>query len=424
MKEAVRMSKKRRQQRNHAFKVIAIFHLSTTPTPSNVQLIDPKPMRGFVKTQSVLDIEGRALNYLRSGFPIHFRGPTGTGKTTLALHIARKLRRPVVLIHGDAQFTSVDLTGKYQEGYDRKRVVDEFVRGVSKTEERMSKRWSDQRITVAVRHGYTLLYDEFTRSKPEANNILLSILQEGVLDFPIQAEGGESYLRAHPNFRAIFTSNPEEYAGVHKSQDALLDRMVTLDLEHYDRTTEVKIIAVKSRLPLEDAERIIDVARGLRNAGSSGYLPSIRGCIMVAKSVKRSKTAEVKHTSRAFRNICSDVFIAEMERNANRAQRAAHLKLLDALIDRHCGPVSSGGDRIFTVTAPKTTTQREVDSVGVHVDRRSFIDTPSIRKTGGERIAREHQGLKSKPARATPSTPSSRITPDSIRAAVLEALRN
>ena len=29
----------------------------------------------------------------------------------------------------------------------------------------------------------------------------------------------------------IFTSNPEEYAGVHKTQDALLDRMITIAVE-------------------------------------------------------------------------------------------------------------------------------------------------------------------------------------------------
>jgi len=137
-------------------------------------LIDPRPMRGFVQTPEVKDVTKRALNYLRSGFPVHFRGPTGAGKTTLALHVAHKLRRPMLLIHGDDQFTSADLTGK-SSGYKKKKYIDEFVRGVSKTEESMEEDWIDHRLTVAVRDGYTLLYDEFNRSKPEANNILLSI---------------------------------------------------------------------------------------------------------------------------------------------------------------------------------------------------------------------------------------------------------
>jgi nitric oxide reductase NorQ protein len=305
--------------------------------PHRVTLIEPQPMRGFVQTDAVKSLTNRALNYMKAGFPVHFRGPTGTGKTTLALHIARKLRQPVVLMHGDDRFTSEDLVGR-SSGYNKKRLVDEFVRGVSKTEESMSKGWTDERITVAVRHGYTLLYDEFTRSRPGANNILLSILQEGMLDLPVNAgsvEGG-SMVSVHPNFRAIFTSNPEEYAGVHKTQDALLDRMVTLDLEPYDRETEVKIIRKKSRLSESDAEKIINIVRKLRPAGSYGFFPTLRGSLMVAKSVKRHRNASVSRACPVFRQICHDVFIAEMARNEDRKHRETLEKFLHQLIDRYC----------------------------------------------------------------------------------------
>ena len=174
-----------------------------TEESASALLINPRPMRGFVQTPYVKEVTARALNYLRAGFPVHFRGPTGAGKTTLALHVAHKLRRPMVLIHGDDQFTSSDLTGK-SHGYTKKKFVDEFVRGVSKTEESMQDQWVDHRLTLAVREGHTLLYDEFNRSRPEANNILLSILQEGVLDFPVGGNKGEAYLRVHPSFRVIF----------------------------------------------------------------------------------------------------------------------------------------------------------------------------------------------------------------------------
>lgn len=298
-------------------------------------LIEPRPMRGFVQTQGVKELTARALNYLKTGFPIHFRGPTGAGKTTLALHVARKLRRPMVLIHGDDQFTSADLTGK-SHGYSRKKVIDEFVRGVSKTEESMQSDWTDHRLTVAVREGYTLLYDEFNRSRPEANNILLSVLQEGVLDFPVSGGKGETYLKVHPDFRVIFTSNPEEYAGVHKTQDALLDRMITIDLEHYDHETEVKIAASKSRLPFIDAGKIVSIVRALRDKSASGYLPTIRGCIMVARSVKKYRGAEVVKDSEPFRKICHDVLISEITRIEDHKNKESLRKFLDELIDKYC----------------------------------------------------------------------------------------
>jgi nitric oxide reductase NorQ protein len=301
-------------------------------------LIEPHPMKGFVQTPSVKELTTRALNYLKTGFPIHFRGPTGAGKTTLALHVAYKLKRPMVLIHGDDQFTSADLTGK-SHGYSKKKVIDQFVRGVSKTEESMRQTWIDHRLTVAIRDGYTLLYDEFNRSKPEANNILLSVLQEGILDFPVSGGKGETYLQVHPDFRVIFTSNPEEYAGVHKTQDALLDRMVTIDLEHYDHETEVKVTASKSRLSLIDAEKIVSIVRELRDKSPTGYLPTIRGCIMVAKSIKKYRNEKVSHNSKTFRQVCHDVLVSEMMRNSEKKDREPLRNFLDYLIDKYCAPI-------------------------------------------------------------------------------------
>ncbi len=78
----------------------------------------------------------------------------------------------------------------------------------------------------AVKNGYTLIYDEFTRSKPATNNIFLSILEEGAA--AVWSKMTDPFVRVHPDFRVIFTSNPAEYAGVYDTQDALLDRLITM----------------------------------------------------------------------------------------------------------------------------------------------------------------------------------------------------
>jgi len=62
------------------------------------------------------------------------------------------------------------------------------------------------------------------RSRPEANNVLLGVLEERLLELPA-GRINEGYLNVHPGFGAIFTSNPEEYAGVHKTQ-AIVDPIV------------------------------------------------------------------------------------------------------------------------------------------------------------------------------------------------------
>jgi len=282
-------------------------------------VLEPTPLPDFVETKYVRDITNRALSYIQADFPIHFRGASGTGKTTLAMHLANKIGRPVVMIHGDEEFTTSDLVGG-EYGYRYRKVVDRFVSRVLKYEEDMVKRWVDSRLTVACKYGFTLLYDEFTRSRPETNNILLSILQEKMMDLPVGRGGEEQYLRVDPDFTAIFTSNPEEYAGVHRSQDALRDRMITMDLDHFDYETEVAITRAKSKLSKQHAETIVNIVRGLRESGKCEFAPTVRGCIMIAKTLKVQNITPAKSNG-AFMAICQDILTSETSRVGSKTNQ-------------------------------------------------------------------------------------------------------
>ena len=296
-------------------------------------LLEPRPLANFVETPFIKSIVERALTYIAAGFPIHFRGASGTGKTTVALHVASRLGRPVVMLHGDEEFSTSDLVGG-EYGYRMKKVIDNFIHSVLKTEEDMSRKWVDNRLTVACRYGFTLIYDEFTRSRPEANNALLSVLQEKMLDLPAAKER-EGYLRVHPDFTAIFTSNPEEYAGVYRSQDALRDRMVTLDIEHFDEETEVAITEAKSGLERSDAENIVRVVRGLRESGVCEFAPTVRGCIMVAKSLK-VQNGSVGTDGSLFRQLCLDILSSESTRVGSKTQTSRVKEVVNQLVDQYC----------------------------------------------------------------------------------------
>jgi gas vesicle protein GvpN len=155
-----------------------------------------------------------------------------------------------------------------------------------------------------------------------------------MLDMPAAREG-EGYLRVHPDFTAIFTSNPEEYAGVYRSQDALRDRMVTLDLEHFDEETEVAITAAKSGLNRSDAEKIVHIVRGLRESGVCEFAPTIRGCIMVAKALK-VQNGSVDAKNELFRQLCLDILASESTRVGSKAQTARVKEVVGQLIDQYC----------------------------------------------------------------------------------------
>ncbi len=276
-----------------------------------VTVLTLQPSSDFVETPYIRDIINRALDYIRIGFPVHFSGSAGVGKTTLAFHLAAQLGRPVVLINGDHEFNSSDLIGGLY-GYHKRFLKDNFIRSVTKTDERMSLHWVDNRLTVACQNGFTLIYDEFTRSRPEANNVLLPVLAERILPLPT-ARGGEAYLKVHPNFVAIFTSNPEEYAGVYKNPDALIDRMITIEVDHFDEETEVAITQAKSGLTLEDSRHIVGLIRKVREAKLNKRFPTVRACIMAGKILKLKGVPSIS-TDHVFRKVCMDILTSDVPR--------------------------------------------------------------------------------------------------------------
>jgi gas vesicle protein GvpN len=269
-------------------------------------VLQARPRR-FVSTPSVERVATRALRYLQSGFSVHLRGPAGTGKTTLALHLADLLSRPIMLVFGDDEFKTSDLIGN-QLGYTRKKVVDNFIHSVVKVEDELKQNWVDSRLTLACREGFTLVYDEFNRSRPEVNNVLLSALEEKILALPPSGDRPE-YVRVNPQFRAIFTSNPEEYCGVHSTQDALMDRLITINMPEPDELTQQEILVQKTEIERESAILITQLVKAFRLKSGAEKSSGLRSGIAIAK-VCQEHSIPVMAEDADFRDICMDVLLS------------------------------------------------------------------------------------------------------------------
>ena len=113
------------------------------------------PFRGFVETPAVKKIINRALSYLEGVLPFIYAGQPGPEKLPLAMHLANLLDRPVMLMYGDEEFRTSDLVGD-NLGYRKRKLIDNFIHSVLKTEEDVMQRWVNNRLTTAVKEGFDL----------------------------------------------------------------------------------------------------------------------------------------------------------------------------------------------------------------------------------------------------------------------------
>jgi gas vesicle protein GvpN len=152
-----------------------------------------------------------------------------------------------------------------------------------------------------------------------------------------KAGRGECYVRVNPDFRAIFTSNPLDHVGTHATQDALLDRMVTVDLEGFDRAAEIAIVTQRSGLPPVAASRIVDVVRDFRASGEYAQRPTVRAALMIAELAARQSLRVASDDAR-FLQLCVDILGAKLKPGADGLPQPQQRIMLQKLIDHFCPP--------------------------------------------------------------------------------------
>lgn len=284
----------------------------------------------YVETKYIKELTNRAVTYLEAGFPAHLRGVSGVGKTAFAFHVAKEIGRPIVFMCGSEEFSSLDLIGGYF-GVKKSLVVDNYISSVYKRKEEVGKMWTDGRLVTACKNGYTVIYDEFTRARPEVNNVLLSVLEEQMVNISNHASQN-NYVKIHPDFRIIFTSNPEEYVGVYKSANALIDRMITIDIDDMDLETEKLIIMSKSGVNEKDAKIITKITRYIKTSSNEKIWLSIRCSIMLAKVVKKL-SLKIEPSNEIFRKVCKDVYNSpSIIIGISSVEKEKYYKLIDAAI--------------------------------------------------------------------------------------------
>ncbi|NEQ99216.1 MAG: hypothetical protein F6K30_21275, partial [Cyanothece sp. SIO2G6] len=143
---------------------------------------------------------------------------------------------------------------------------------------------------------------------PETNNVLLSALEEKLLTLPPHKDRAE-YIRVHSDFRVIFTSNPTEYCGVHGTQDALMDRLITINMPEPDDLTQQEIVIQKTKLDRISARFIVLLVKEFRQATHAKDSSGLRSGLIIAK-ICQDHDIHVAPDNADFRDICQDVLLS------------------------------------------------------------------------------------------------------------------
>lgn len=218
-------------------------------------------------------------------------GPVGVGKTVLAQAIASLHGRSMVRVDGDSRFTEQKLTGVFdparvmREGY----VADAFLEGP---------------LVRAMRAGSILFVNELNRMPESVQNVLLPVLDEGLLLVPHLGE-----VRAAPGFLVIATQNPREFVATSHLSEALIDRMEWVSLSHQSAEEETQIVRRLVQVDEPWLSLAVEAARLTRSHSKVKRGASVRAAIAMAK-LMAARAAETKTLTDEDFVVCAKLALA------------------------------------------------------------------------------------------------------------------
>ncbi|MCJ7795856.1 MAG: MoxR family ATPase [Thermoleophilia bacterium] len=159
---------------------------------------------------------------------ILLEGPPGTSKSTIVRAIARSMHVPFYFIEGSIDLTPSKLLGFFNPG---KVLKDSYLR----------EYFEMGPLTQAMEEGGVLYLEEFNRMAAESANLLITPMEEGVINIPRYGQ-----VTAKDGFTIICSQNPYDDVGTLQLSRAFLDRVVRVRMNYQSEDEEIEIVNLRS----------------------------------------------------------------------------------------------------------------------------------------------------------------------------------
>jgi len=212
----------------------------------------------------VYDIE--VLKNVLLGFdlniPTYLWGHAGTGKSSFVEQVCAKTNRPLIRIQHTVNTEESHIVGQW-------------------TARDGSTHFELGPLAIAMKEGYVYMADEYDFALPSVLSVYQSVL-EGKSLMIKEADTTNRVIKPHPNFRFVATGNTNGsgdetglYQGTNMQNAANYDRFgVVCKVNYMPQKMEVRILVGQSGIDGDDADRLVKLAKEIRDAYDAGKISS------------------------------------------------------------------------------------------------------------------------------------------------------
>lgn len=255
-------------------------------------------------------------------------GEPGTGKGHMTRYVCTETNRPFARVNFGSRITKEKLVGGYVPRSNGEGLKDQLdrARDMAANESDLSVgealntlnvrekfKWQDGMLTKAVRKGWVFLADELNAAPPETLMPLHGLLEDGDNRTLELTEKGE-VIEPHDEFTFVGTMNPPHHDGTKELNDALMGRLIPIEIPYLPADAEVGLLDAQTSLAKTDCKNLVDLAQDLR----SSYPREISTPCTPRELLKIGEMAEIMNTEAAAKQVLLSMTHEEGERDAIR----------------------------------------------------------------------------------------------------------